>query len=124
MSDWSPISASHIVKNLSFQSKFLSDKLLSQKLGRHSASIFVSVPPPNIRKSIASFEASQISPICPHTSHRVEEDVQYSGRMIKKEKKTNTWRKTCPRITLPTTKLARIFLVSNPGLRQRTKNSL
>jgi len=46
----------------------------------------VSVPPPNIRKSIASLEDSQVSPICPHKSPRVEEDVQYSGRRIKKEK--------------------------------------
>jgi hypothetical protein len=86
MGDWSPISASLIVKNLSFQSNFLSDKLLSQKLGRQSASTFVSVPPPNIRKRIASFEDSQISPICPHKSPRVQEDVQYSERRIKKEK--------------------------------------
>jgi len=86
MSDWSPISASHTVENLSFQSNFLFDKLLSQKLGRQSAGTFVPVPPPNIRKSIASFEDSQISPICPHKSPRVEEDVQYSGRRIKKEK--------------------------------------
>jgi len=86
MGDWSPTSASHIVKNLSFQSNFLSHKLLSQKLGRQSASTFVSVPPPNIRKSIASFEDPQISSICPHKSPRVEEDVQYSGRRMKKEK--------------------------------------
>jgi len=30
-------------------------------------------------------------------------------------------RKACRRIALPTTNLRRIILVSNPGLRQRTK---
>ena len=30
-------------------------------------------------------------------------------------------KKACRHITLPTTKLTRIILVSNPGLRQRTK---
>jgi len=73
-------------KEPEFSIKFSLRQIAFTKARQTKCNTFVSVPPPNIQKSIASFEDSQVSPICPHKSPRVEENVQYSGRRIKKEK--------------------------------------